>query len=254
MTAELNIPSSAYEVKADYFERPDNALVKVIKDFIRATGAPHLWPGHTHTKPEVGSRVSFIGKYSLPTSHHKRSKWAPCPCCSLKRPKYFRQGLIAWFPNEGIIRCVGDKCYKTMDPDGYRIAMEQFEAEIAAQNTTNYLLQRIPQIAEYVKIIDACFPIVSAIDETKDWLNITVCDRLGVDLWPYVRTGMLSLPVVLTTVFRAPDGSQTTRRVNDFKDYGRLDGHEALHVDSLRLLRHCYQSTSRAMHRRHSRK
>src|ERR1035441_8757671 len=119
MADELVIPASAFEVKSDYFERPNTAVVNVILEFIRRFGTPHLWSGHTHTTPTKGSHVTFLGKYSLPKSHHRRAKWAPCPCCSLRHPKYFKQGLIAWFPDEGVIRCVGDKCYRRMDPEGY---------------------------------------------------------------------------------------------------------------------------------------
>ena len=148
MTFRLEIPASAFEVKASYFERPDKATVKLIHEFIKQFGTPHLWWGHTHNPPPKGSRVTFLGKYSLPKTHHRRAKWAPCPCCSPHSPKYFRQGLIAWFPDEGIIRCVGDQCYKKMDPEGYALAMDQLNAEIADQQTAEFLLGRIPNIPE----------------------------------------------------------------------------------------------------------
>src|SRR5690348_13308558 len=121
MSDELVIPASAFGVKAWFTERPDKALVNEIQEYIQKYGTPHLWRGHTHTLPLAGGRVTFLGKYTLPKSHWATTRRAPCPCCTPRRPKYFRCGLIAWFMDENVIRCIGDKCYKKLDPEGYRI-------------------------------------------------------------------------------------------------------------------------------------
>jgi hypothetical protein len=51
----VDIPYTARQAKADYPTRPSDDLVREIKQFIGKTGTPHLWRGHTHTKPPQGA-------------------------------------------------------------------------------------------------------------------------------------------------------------------------------------------------------
>jgi len=227
-TAPLNIPDAAFAAKTDYFERPSKELVTVIKDFIERFGTPHLWPGHTHTKPEKGSRVTFLAKYSLPKSHHQPERWAPCPCCSPHHPKYFRQGLIAWFPDEGVIRCVGDKCYKKMDPEGYELAMKQLNMAIEAERTADFLLTRIPRIPEYTQILESNLTPLAAIDEMLNRLLPLLDKTFALDLWPAVKTGVLRFVVIRREVRRAADGEEEVRTFADFENYGAISGYIAL--------------------------
>lgn len=224
----LDVPTSAFEVKADYRERPPRALVSVIKQFIEQTGAPHLWPGHTHTKPPKGSRVTFLTKYSLPATHRRRERWAPCPCCSPWHPKYFRQGLIAWFPEEGVIRCVGDKCYKSMDPEGYALAMEKLNAEIEAERTTDFLLTRLPKVPEYLHVLQFGMPALKAIDDMLNRLRALLDKTFAIDLWPHVSTGLLRYTVTRKELIQSRDGKEEERTFADFQDYGTINGYTAV--------------------------
>jgi hypothetical protein len=234
MTDALDIPDSAFQIKADYFERP-TVLVPVIKDFIGRFGTPHLWPGHTHTKPPKGSRVTFLAKYSLPKSHRRPERWAPCPCCSPRHPKYYKQGLIAWFSEEGVIRCVGDKCYKTLDPEGYEIAIKQLNTEIEAERRSDFLLTRIPRIAEYASIIEGNLPAVAAIDDMLNRFSYVIDRTFAFDLWPEVSTGLLRYTVTRREVRRAADGEEEVHTFRDFENYGTIDGFKALRPGSWRF-------------------
>lgn len=227
MADKLEIPASAFEVKAHYFERPSPAEVKALHQFIQTKGTPHLWPGHTHDAPQKGSEVTFLGKYTLPETHHRQPNWAPCPCCSPHHPKYFRKGLIAWFPKEGVIRCVGDKCYKTMDPEGYATAMAQLNIEIRNARTAETLLARIPQIPDYVRVIKLNVPVIEAIDKMRNLFLMTVNQRLGIDLWQHASTGMLRVTIVRNEV-KWRSGGEEIGEVADFQDYGSIVGHIAL--------------------------
>lgn len=233
MAEELEIPESAFEIKANYFERPDPELVKFIRKFIGQFGTPHLWWGHTHTKPQPGSRVTFLAKYTLPETHRRRAKWAPCPCCSLRYPKYFRQGLIAWFPTEGVIRCVGDKCYKKMDPEGYALAMKQLNDEIASDRRSSFLLSRVPQIPACVRLIERSLPTVAAIDALCRDVRYTLLQRLNLDVWHQVRDGFLRVPTTRPESMRSLDGDLV--HMLSYADYARIDGGLALKPSDARL-------------------
>jgi hypothetical protein len=58
MPLQLDIPEEYYEPKPFYRTRDAaQAVLREIKDHIKATGEPHAWRHHTHTKPVVGSRI-----------------------------------------------------------------------------------------------------------------------------------------------------------------------------------------------------
>jgi hypothetical protein len=228
MGNRLDIPASAFETKASYFERPNRALVVVLKQYIQQFGTPHLWWGHTHSTPAKGSNVTFLGKYSLPRTYHRRSKWAPCPCCSLRSPKYFKQGLIAWFPDEGVIRCVGDQCYKKMDPEGYKLAMEQLNTEMEAERDIESLLKRLPLVPGVMKDIQASLVAVEAIDRMRNTLVKTLDEKLDIRLWPEVSSGMLRTVILREEIQRGRGGHEEIHLKHDFRDFGMVDGFVAL--------------------------
>jgi hypothetical protein len=235
MTEPLDIPASAFEPKAKFFERPSREYVAAFKQFIADTGTPHLHPDHTHTKPPKGSRVTFLAKYGLPITHRRRERWAPCPCCSQWHPKYFRHGLIAWFLDEGVIRCVGDKCYKTMDPEGYALAMEQLNAEIEAERTAEFLLTRIPLIPDYIRVITNNLPVIEAIDAMLNQLRATLDKTFAIDLWPEVSRGLLRYVVMRNVVRRGLDGSEEVQTIPDYQDYGTIAGYSAVRPQNSRI-------------------
>jgi hypothetical protein len=235
MTDKMDIPESTFEVKADYFERPSKELVRLIKEFIDRFGTPHLWWGHTHTHPTKGSRVTFLAKYSLPKSHHAPDRWAPCPCCSPRHPKYFRQGLIAWFPDEGVIRCVGDQCYKKLDPEGYELAMKQLNTEIEAERTENFLLTRIPLIPDYIRTLQTNLPPIEALDQMLNKLQYTLYQTFGFTLWAHVETGILQCTVKRTELRRGRDGEEDLHEFDDFETYGAIAGFSALRPMNWRM-------------------
>ena len=65
MADDLDIPASAFKIKADYFDRPDKATIALIKDYIHKFGTPHLWWGHTHTVPMPISAV-YLSADNIP--------------------------------------------------------------------------------------------------------------------------------------------------------------------------------------------
>lgn len=45
---------------------------------------------------------------------------------------FARNGKIAWFPDEHVIRMIGPKCFQTLNPEGHCEAVAQFVREEAA--------------------------------------------------------------------------------------------------------------------------
>jgi hypothetical protein len=85
---------------------------------------------HTHSKPTKNARIVYIGRFDLPPSHQVPDRHAPCPCCSPRAPKYSREGKIAWFPDEHVVRMIGPDCFHTLNPEGHWEAVEVFKPAV----------------------------------------------------------------------------------------------------------------------------
>ena len=57
---DIEIPQEALVGRPIFSERPGADIEAEILNFIRETFAPHLWRGHTHTKPSKGEPFEYI--------------------------------------------------------------------------------------------------------------------------------------------------------------------------------------------------
>lgn len=228
----IDIPETALTVKPNYTERPDLTVVAEIKAHIKQTGAPHLWPGHTHTKPPRGAIVRYLGEFDLPPSHagpRNRERWAPCPCCKPYTPWYYKDGRIAWFPEERVIRNMGGDCFKSINASGHAEAERLFREEEAERRNEAYLLRCLPQVPEALAAIEQNAPIISEIDRVRFILSDRMTRTIGFDLWAHLRSdGVLRYEVTRTERRVDRSGNESTATVYDLERYGPLAGFEML--------------------------
>jgi hypothetical protein len=235
MTDVLEIPAYAFDVKDWFKERPSKDVATEILEFIQSKGTPHLWRGHTHNAPPKGANVTFLGRYSLPPSHCTPSRAAPCPCCSPRSPKYFRCGLIAWFADEGVIRNVGDQCYKRMDPAGYELAMERFNHEVEVEREFDYLGKMVPKIPGILNLLTKNVAPLAAIDELCQTLTHTVINRLNMDLWGVISDGSLKTVKVEVVDLKDKRGIAQPHGFGEYVGFALLPGHIAFRPKPHRL-------------------
>jgi hypothetical protein len=186
----VEIPESARRVKADYPERPSDELVRQIKQFISETGTPHLWHGHTHTKPPRGGMIVYRGKYDLPKSHSgalNRARWAPCPACHSESAWYYKNGMIVWFPEENVIRNIGGDCFKEYFGDIHEAAMRQFRIEEASRKNRDYLLGHLGVVPDAVRAIKHALPIAADVDKARFILANRLTGQINFNLWTHAR-------------------------------------------------------------------
>jgi transposase len=124
-----------------------------------------------HSKPVTGSRIVYIGQFDLPPSHQAPDRHAPCPCCSPRSPKFSRNGKIAWFPDEHVIRMIGPECFQTLNPEGHWEAVAQFDREEAARRTINYLTANLHLSGDAVEVVENSYPTLEAIDNVHATLQ-----------------------------------------------------------------------------------
>ena len=135
------------EVKSIYNDEPSRETVREILEWVRQSGLPHEWHGHTHTKPpKDGPAPKYLDEFDVPTRGRNVHAIAPCPCCSPRKPKYKRGGKIAWFKDEGVIRLIGPECYKSLNASGHQEAMAELSARRKREQGIRYLANSLPRL------------------------------------------------------------------------------------------------------------
>lgn len=235
----VDIPDKARQVKADYPTRPTDELVREIKKFIADTGTPHLWPGHTHTRPPEDAIIVYRGEFGLPKSHSgqlNRARWAPCPCCHPDTAWYWKDGKIAWFPRESVIRMIGNDCFRNINAVGHDSALAQFRAEERARRDLDFLLDHLPLVPDAVRTIENAIPIIGAIDDARRVLSTRLKDVIEFDIWRDVRSdGALKIHGQRMDTYESPDGTSLSRPVGYVETYGPLRGYIMLNPNAALL-------------------
>ena len=225
---QIAIPPECREVKAWFWERPGSEIVEEIKRHVAETGLPYTWRGHTHTKPLPGSKPVYREEFDLPEKQLRAKRWAPCPCCTPETPKYGRNGKIAWFPSEGVIRLLGPECFKSLDKEGHEEAKRQLEIERRRKQDTDYLLSKLPLLGRVILVGEQAIPIAKALDIFRDDLHAKLTlDRFP--LWDCVRDGGELKIKERSQEFRQnTDGSMRIVDIDVEHVYARLSSYEIL--------------------------
>lgn len=236
MSLELEIPEELYEAKPFYRTRGQaEAVVSEIKQHIRSTGLPHTWRHHTHSKPVTGARVTYLGQFDLPLSHQAPDRHAPCPCCSPRHPKFSRNGKIAWFPDEHVIRMIGPDCFATLNPDGHWEAVAQFDREEAERKTIIYLNRNLHLSSSAIDTIKKALPTLQAIDVAHATLMQRLTEVMRLDMWKHVERGVLNVHVVGRRLRRRRDGSEEVEEFTDIQPLSQFPGYQMFNPRTSKL-------------------
>lgn len=220
----IDIPDAARVPKPRFPTRPTPEQLREMKDYIARTKTPWLWDGHTHTEPQVGARIQYIGEFGLDEANA-----APCPCCTPNHAKYWRRGLIAWFPDDHLVRFMGDKCFKRLNPEGHDAAWAEYRREEAERADEEYLLQNLHVVPTTIGALQYALPAFAAIDTVRRILSERIHHYVGGRLWEQVRNGGdLRVEVTRREIFRRPDNTEDERTVRDFRVYSTIRGFEML--------------------------
>lgn len=209
-----------------YPTRPMPDVVRAILEHIRDTGEPHTDPRCDHTCPAEVESVVYLAEYDLPPSHSMPDKWARCPICSPERPKYWRRGKVAWFPAEGVIRCIGGDCFRTLIGDErHEAALAQLRREERERNDAAFVAEQVPAMRGALPILDERIALAQGIDAFRGRLFPRMAPVLDPRaLWARVRGGDLN--VVAEIVLPTRDGGE--RRTQEERRIGGLEGHQLL--------------------------
>ena len=191
LSDDIEIPPSAWEVKPHFPTKPDEGVIAEIKAHIKLTGAPYLWRGHTHSPPAKNARVIYLDEIHLPPTHCgeiNRNKWSPCPICSPRHGKFYKAGMIAWFPDEHTIRIIGPECFASFNLEGHTIAYKAFLREQDEKKNDAFLLSHLGFIGTCLDVINDNSPAVKEVDRVREILSRRIPLLIDFDLWRHVRT------------------------------------------------------------------
>lgn len=223
MTDEIDIPAFADEAKPWWNNRPSDAFIKEILSFIGRTNKPHLWSGQTYNRPSDDAVIEYLTEFFLPSG----KPMAPCPCCTPRHPKY-RHGMIAYFPNEFVIRIMGHDCFKRINSEGHIEALRKYHSELQRKRDVAYLLDNLEKVPDLLAAVERATPIGHAVDKFRNDICTIFADVLRTDLWEHTRTGELR-------VTRRLPGDEDDRDVIIEETYGRIAGQDLLKKRSKKL-------------------
>ena len=235
---KVQVPDSAFEIKAKFWQSPAWELVREIAQFVSTTGLAHMHPAITYGQVLKGSQVMFLEVFDLVQKFATRDDdWCLCAVCWHHYPQFKNHGVIAWFPDEGTIKIMGWDCYKALDPEGHAAAAAQFRLDEAQRSNERYLISRLPQVPILLADLEWDLAIAKAMVALRAAF-VSALARQGLeDLPNHMKTGEL-------LVFRG-DGAEPSQAENDTTiRYAKIDGFALIGKSGLPLARDIEQARS----------
>ena len=129
----VEVPDSAREVKARFWEEPDRALVLEIVRRVSQTGDAFAHPDVTYGPIPDDADVVFLEVFSLDEKFATdEDLWCVCAACPHDFPQFKNNGVVVWLRQEGTIKIVGWDCFKSHNPEAHAKAAAQLEVDRAS--------------------------------------------------------------------------------------------------------------------------
>lgn len=251
MPEQIAIPEAARRVKADFPEFPSNEIVQEILEFVRDTGEPWLWRGHTHTPIPEGSVPKYVWEFDVPEFGSKRQAIAPCPHCQPNAPKY-KHGVIAYFREEQVIRLMGADCFRATNPEAHEVAKRELARFQRSVRNQRYIQQKLPLLPDFIQAVDHADERAAALDAIQASLLRDVPSLLLQSLQQATRGGELRVRAKGRTSTFSQEAGAGTREIDVLERFAPVQGVSLLAIDS-RSLQAKLRSIGKKLHDAHAR-
>lgn len=149
--------------KGPFPQFPSKEIIEDFRAHVIETGQPDTWVHHSASAPPLNEDFDEVIKFGVPHALRKRVQMASCPICSPSAPKYF-EGVLAWFPGEGLLRAIGDQC-ATSHFGAERVARSKLKGQ--RDRAVDFLLEHLPSMAA-IKLRSKPFAAVgNAMDDIR---------------------------------------------------------------------------------------
>jgi hypothetical protein len=102
--------------------------------------------------------------------------------------------MIAWFPEESVIRLVGPHCFRALDPEAHKTAKENYEREKAIKKDHDFLLGKIDKLPEVLRLARKAVDVAKAVEVFHRSLHQRF-RTFDLDLWRLASDGGLPVRV-----------------------------------------------------------
>ncbi|EUB95896.1 hypothetical protein PMI07_002384 [Rhizobium sp. CF080] len=151
--------------------RPEEVFVEGWKQHLADTGYPENFENVSTCRPhDMAGIVLLSGELKIPRARRFDGALAPCPLCSPGSPK-FEIGVLAWFPAERTVQCIGHDCARRHLGEEYSQAAVVYRRESKAKRIISIwaeLQDRAPRLRE---VGHALLPIAKAIEAARSRLE-----------------------------------------------------------------------------------
>lgn len=165
--------------------RPTDAYLLEWRDWIAATGAPEKFKNVSTSKPtQIDNIVLLSEEISVPVGRREGGGMVPCPFCSPTEPK-FKNGRMAYFPDEKVVRFVGHRCAESHFGENYRAAEHAFRRQQGCQRYQALWQTAAPHLdglAAYLAELASCADRFQLVRERLDQQAVGFSEFLHTEL------------------------------------------------------------------------
>ncbi len=221
----VKIPERSRVAKPLFWGEPPRAKVLEIVRFVSETGKAHLHPEVTYSTFPPGTDIRFLEVFSLHERFkHDMESWCVCAACPHDYPKFKDNGIVCWFPAEGVIRIVGGDCYKRHDPLGHQMAWDRYAADKKKRQDETYLLGSLHIVPLLLRGLAADKVVAAAVDKLRVEV-MAALKRYELDLGLHTKDGKLRTE---NRVRQKAYGTNTTRIVTHKGLHAQIKGYKFL--------------------------
>jgi hypothetical protein len=150
--------------------------------------------------------------------------------------------MVAYFPEEQVIRILGHNCFGSINSDKHNEAILKYREDIRRAQDQNYLLNNLGLVPELLKIVADAVPVGYAVDDLRNSAVQIFKEALKTDLYSHIRTGSLLITTVRKQHSNLPGREGEEREVRLTESYGRIAGQDMLKASYPRLGRRLEQA------------
>lgn len=180
----------------------------VIDDFFRhlsQTGTPDTWQYHDPSPPPKDEEYEEITSFQIPKKLRANSGMASCPICSPSHPKYY-EGVLAWFPSEGVLRAIGHECARSHFGGAiHNAAIARREHRENTKSAQEWLLDNLHLVAQLRSEAERILPTAIDADSARSQLMKASSKEIIQRLSRATRSGVVSIEVAKNSAFMRAD-------------------------------------------------
>jgi hypothetical protein len=139
---------------ATHFANRDTEFERCAKRHLRETHSPETLLGLAWTKAPRDQPYDIVQDFRLQPVKRTDRAMAPCPLCCLHSPKYY-EGSLAWFPSEGVYRCIGRDCAShhigTIEA---RLARKRYERAQQSEADFEFVFDNLGLVPEMIQCVE----------------------------------------------------------------------------------------------------